>query len=274
MPMIRANHCDFHYLDSGKGPTIVFLHGETHSVELFPAQIAEFEKSYRCIAYDRRGHAKSQVAPYGYSVWNQAHDLRCILDALGLEQVILVAVAMSTTIAVTFALQNPDRLKALVLSSWYELDGFPVLEERRRRHAMSFVDLHLLMYEVMLRKGRSGLEAYLFENYERLMPIFPTDNEPLLRRLIEIFACHEPPHYLQTGEFYTSIPQLTPRLREVRCPVLGLCGDADPSPDNPALMAGMANFSQQWIPGARRFSMMEKPQEYNRVLGGFLDSLK
>jgi hypothetical protein len=35
-------------------------------------------------------------------------------------------------------------------------------------------------------------------------------------------------------------------------------------------MQGVANFRQAWIKGARRFTMMEYPQEFNRLLGEFL----
>jgi 3-oxoadipate enol-lactonase len=270
MPYVRANNCDLYVENTGQGEPIVFLHGQTHNIDLFPAQIAEFSRGYRCVAYERRGHGRSQVAPYGYSVWNQAHDLKGLLDELGLDKVVLVAVAMSTTIAVTFATQFPDRLAGLVLCSWYELDGYPRLEERRKKHLMSFADLHMKMLDVMQKEGRQGLERYLQENYETLLPIFPTNKPDVTRKLVEIFACHPPSHYWQTGEFYTSIPHLIPKLREVKCPVLGICGDQDPSPDQPEKLGGMPNFSQAWIKGARRFTMMESPREFNDVVSKFL----
>jgi pimeloyl-ACP methyl ester carboxylesterase len=59
----------------------------------------------------------------------------------------------------------------------------------------------------------------------------------------------------------------------VRCPILGICGDEDPSPDNPALLARLPNFRQAWIKGARRFTMMEQPQAFNRELDAFLGAL-
>ena len=115
-----------------------------------------------------------------------------------------------------------------------------------------------------------ALEKYLLENYQTILPIFPPDKPETTRRLVEIFSCHQASHYLQTGEFYTSIPNLVPRLKEVQCPVLGICGDEDPSPDRPELLGGMSNFSQAWIRGARRFTMMECPDEFNAVLSKFL----
>ena len=78
--------------------------------------------------YDRRGHGKTEVPLYGYSLWNQTHDLKCLLDLVGIEQSVIAAVAMGTTIDVTFTLQYPDHVRALVLCAWYELDGFPLLE--------------------------------------------------------------------------------------------------------------------------------------------------
>jgi 3-oxoadipate enol-lactonase len=273
MGYFRANNCDFYVEMLGAGSPIVFLHGQTHSIDLFPAQMAEFSKKYKCIAYDRRGHARSQSTPYGYSVWNQAHDLKALLDELGLEKIVLVAVAMSTTIAVTFASQFPERLVGLVLCSWYELDGFPILEQRRKAHRMSFADLHVTMFEIMQRKGRMALEQHILDNYPDILPIFPMDKPEVTKRLVEIFSCHPPSHYLQTGEFYTSIPYLVPKLKEVKCPVLGICGDQDPSPDRPEKLSEMSNFSQAWIAGARRFTMMEYPDQFNGILSKFLAQL-
>lgn len=270
MPIIHANSCDLFYESVGSGEPIVFLHGESLSSRLFDKQLEYFGREYRCITYDRRGHAQSQVHAYGYSVWNQTGDLRRLLDALGIDRATIVAVAMSTPIAVSFALRHPERVKALVLSSWYELDGFPLLEERRQKHQLSFADLHLKFRDVLLETGREGLERFIEENYETLLPILPPDKPLVRRKLIKIFAGHAVEHYAQAGEYYTSIPFLREELRRVTCPVLGICGTDDPSPDRPELLAEMPNFRQEWIPGARRFTMMEYPQLFNDILETFL----
>lgn len=270
MPIVHANSCDLFYESIGSGEPIVFLHGESHSTRLFDKQLEYFGREYQCITYDRRGHAQSQVHAYGYSVWNQTGDLRRLLDALGIGRATIVAVAMSTPIAVSFALRHPERVKALVLSSWYELDGFPLLEERRQRHQLSFADLHLKFRDVLLEEGREELEHFIEENYPTLLPILPPDKPLVRRKLIEIFAGHAVEHYAQAGEYYTSIPFLREELRRITCPVLGICGADDPSPDRPELLAGMTNFRQEWIPGARRFTMMEYPQLFNEILETFL----
>ena len=86
-------------------------------------------------------------------------------------------------IAVTFTLQYPDRVKALVLCSWYELDGFPALESRRKSYQMSFADAHVNMRDIMLERGRVGLEEFLEENHKTLMQIFPPDKLEVRQKL-------------------------------------------------------------------------------------------
>jgi pimeloyl-ACP methyl ester carboxylesterase len=62
---------------------------------------------FRCITYDRRGHGKTELTPYGYSLHNQTLDLTELLDKLQVSRPIIVAVAMATPIAVSFALAFP-----------------------------------------------------------------------------------------------------------------------------------------------------------------------
>src|SRR5262245_19872660 len=98
MPIARVNNCDFHFEITGRGPDVIFIHGEDHSLELFEHQISFFSQRYRCIAYDRRGHGRSELTPYGYSLHNQTLDFASLLDHLQIRQPIIVAVAMATPI--------------------------------------------------------------------------------------------------------------------------------------------------------------------------------
>lgn len=272
MPSARVNQCQIQYVQQGNGPDLVFIHGETHGVELFDDQIPHFSQHFRCLAYDRRGHGESETTPYGYSLWNQTNDLAALLDHLEIRQAVLVAVAMSTPLAVTYALHHPERVRGLVLASWYELDGYPLLEQRRQKHAMSFGDLHLMMRDKLQTVGRQGLEDYLEREYETVLPIFPHD-AAVRRKLVRLFAKHSPGHYVASGEYYTSLPYLVPEVSRLSCPILGVCGDQDPSPDRPELLQHLPNFKETWIAGARRFTMMEFPAAFNQALDEFLSGL-
>ena len=273
MPTARINDCDLYFEVSGNGPNLVFIHGEDHDLHLFDHQVAHFSKRYNCIGYERRGHGRSELTPYGYSLHNQTLDLIGLLDHLDVDHMVIIAVAMATPIATSFALAHPDRVRGLVLASWYELDGYPSMENRRRgKHPTTFGKFHMLEYQTMRDLGSQGLLDLLKREGDALLPILPVEPE-VREQVMRMIASHPPEHFIKAAEYYTSMPNLVPQLAQLKCPILGICGSDDPSPDNPELLGGAARFEQTWIPGARRFSMMESPAGFNAALERFLTAI-
>jgi pimeloyl-ACP methyl ester carboxylesterase len=104
--------------ESGAGPAIVLLHGLTATRRYVVMGSRTLERSgYRVIAYDARGHGRSQRAPqpsaYGYELL--AADLRAVLDAAGVERALLAGASMGAHTAVRFALEHPGRVDALAI---------------------------------------------------------------------------------------------------------------------------------------------------------------
>jgi 3-oxoadipate enol-lactonase len=273
MPTLNANDCDFYYEITGTGPDVVFIHGEDHHLEMFQNQVAHFSNRYRCIAYDRRGHRKSQLTPFGYSLYNQTLDLTGLLDHLRIQRPVLVAFGMGAPIATSFALANPGRVRGLVLAARYELDGYPMMEVHRRgKHPTTFPKFHMQEFEALRDGGPQGLVEFFRKGGDALLPILPANPE-LREQVMHMIASHPPEHFIKAAEFCTSLPNLTDRLKEITCPILGICGTEDPSPDNPGQLAGARNFEQVWIPGSRRFSMLEEPVAFNAALDRFFGAV-
>ncbi len=64
-----------------------------------------------------RGHGESQWSPDGaYTYRDQAGDLAAFVDRLGLGQFILLGTSMGCIIAMTYAIEHGQRLRALVLN--------------------------------------------------------------------------------------------------------------------------------------------------------------
>ncbi len=77
--------------DWGEGPVIVFAASWAMSSEMWAYQVAHFsDAGFRCIAYDRRGHGRSDVPASGYDMDTFADDLAAVIDTLDLHDVILV----------------------------------------------------------------------------------------------------------------------------------------------------------------------------------------
>ena len=62
-----------------------------------PQEIPDLAREYRCLAYNRRGHAKTELTNYGFSLVNQTRDLAELIDRLHIERPVIIAVAFGTT---------------------------------------------------------------------------------------------------------------------------------------------------------------------------------
>ena len=268
MPTIQANGCNFYYELQGEGPDLVFIHGEIHGLEYWEHQIPEFARRHRCFAYNRRGHARTELTNYGFSLVNQTRDLAQLIDQIGIERPVLIAVAFGTTIAANYAIQYPDRLRGLVLVAWSELHDSMQYFDRWKKYNEEAT-------QVLEAGGRDAFIALLRKDAgKRIYRVIPV-NSPVRDKAIQMFASHPLEEYRHGMlEFGSSVPDLVPAFRALELPVLGLCGENDPYPDRPEVLAEMKNFREApSISGAGRFVHWERPDEFNAVVGEFLRKL-
>lgn len=97
--------------------TIVFLHGWPGSHELFEYQFNKLPgMGYRCIGIDQRGFGKSDRPYTGYDYDRLSDDVRCVIEALGLDNVTLLGHSTGGAIAVRYmARHNEYGVSKLVL---------------------------------------------------------------------------------------------------------------------------------------------------------------
>jgi pimeloyl-ACP methyl ester carboxylesterase len=93
MPYIHArDNTQLFYIDAGRGRCVVFV-----ASAWFDSRMWEFQIPYlvrhgcRCVAYDRRGHGRSDISWDGYDYDTLADDLATLLNHLDLQDVTLVA---------------------------------------------------------------------------------------------------------------------------------------------------------------------------------------
>jgi 3-oxoadipate enol-lactonase len=103
---------------TGEGPPIVLLHGLSATKRYVVHRSNVLPRSgFRVVAYDARGHGES-AAPgdpdaYGYS--DLAADLAAVMDEFEVDHAALAGVSMGAHTALRFALDQPDRVSALVV---------------------------------------------------------------------------------------------------------------------------------------------------------------
>jgi len=75
----------------GSGPTLVFTPGWSFSHDIFIRQMEALPARYRCLFYDPRGQGRSTAGLIGNSYTQHGRDLAALLDAFGLDEVVLVS---------------------------------------------------------------------------------------------------------------------------------------------------------------------------------------
>lgn len=94
-PKAAAPKANLRVRDWGQGKPIVFLSGWALPSDFWHYHIADLSgRGFRCIAYDRRGHGRSDDPSTGYNFDTLADDLASVLNGLDLNDVTLVAYSM------------------------------------------------------------------------------------------------------------------------------------------------------------------------------------
>lgn len=89
--------------DWGTGKPIVFIHGWPLSHEMFEYQFTQLtQQGYRCIGIDLRGYGKSDKPWGNYSFDVMADDVKQVLEALEMHDIILVRFSMGGAIALRY----------------------------------------------------------------------------------------------------------------------------------------------------------------------------
>lgn len=107
-----------HYVERGKGPALVLLHGGMGDMASWPAQLAEFGGRFRTIAYSRRySHPnRNRLRVVADPAAADVADLREFLREVGVGRAHLVGTSWGALVALRFAIEAPAQVHSLVLS--------------------------------------------------------------------------------------------------------------------------------------------------------------
>ena len=109
---LDAGGVKIRYIDTGKGETIVLLHGGGSNLESWTSRgvVDNLAKNFRVIAFDARGHGKSDSphdpAAYGRQ---QALDVVRILDALKIERAHIIGFSLGSSTVAQLLTLHPER---------------------------------------------------------------------------------------------------------------------------------------------------------------------
>lgn len=118
--MLHSGDANLFYVDYPApfpgAQTMVFLHGNGEDHRYFSEQIAYFRDRYRLVLMDSRGHGKSEFGSRGLDFSIFSEDLCRLMDFLDIPSAHLLGFSDGGNLALTFALQYPQRVQSLILN--------------------------------------------------------------------------------------------------------------------------------------------------------------
>jgi pimeloyl-ACP methyl ester carboxylesterase len=250
------------YERTGRGPSLVLLHGFFGDTRVWRAQLDAFSDEYDVVAWDTPGCGQSSDPPETFRMPDYARCLRGFLEALRLERPHVLGLSFGSTLALELYRQNPRLPRTLILAAAYAgwAGSLPadVVEQRLRQ---TIPDLDLSADQVVTKYNSPGLlsesarPAVLLENARIMSDFHPTGMKTMVRALAQA--------------------DLRDVLRLIHVPTLLLYGDRDvrsPVSVGRALHAQIPASRLVVIPGVAHVSNVEAPERFNAEVRSFLRS--
>ena len=256
MPHVQLPDCRMHYLERGSGAeALVFVGGFVSSHRWWLPVLERLpEGDYRACAIDLRGTGESDDIATGHTMAQYAEDLHRFTESLGLERYTLVAHSLGGGIALQYALEHQDRLKALVLHDPLAASG-----TRLDQGVTDWINAQC--------RNPEGIRAIILGGFARL-----PDDARYVDQLVEDGVRWGEPIYLGTMAEMARF-NVTPRLGEIAVPTLVAWGDRDtviPFAAIVELFTGIPGCGLEVWHGVGHNALIEIPDRFVETLTAFI----
>ncbi len=253
---------EMHYLEQGKGPAVVLLHGGgpgANGYSNFKRNIAPLaDAGFRVLVPDMIGFGwSSKPDDIDYPLDLFVRTLFEFLESVGVKRCTLAGNSLGGAISIKASLERPGLVEKLVMM------GTSGIESSETYIAMPGI--------------RAMVAQFVGPGFDR----------PCLRELLEMLAfdpkvvdddlLEERWNVLQTQPKAVLarmvIPDLSPRLIDIRCPVLGFWGTEDhfcPVSGANKILAAVGDCRMVLLAHCGHWAMLEYPDVFNRYVVDFL----
>ena len=268
---LPVNDAELHYLATGSGPAIVFVHGGLADYREWLPVMEQLKGRYTAIAYSRRHADPNRDNPVSprHSPITEADDLAALIGALDAGPVHVAGVSYGASTSLFLALRHPELVRSLSLVepplvSWLpQIDGGqPVLDDFNAR----LVDPVRAAFLAGDREAAFATTLRYFAGPDAMEQI-PIEVLDSLRANLRDWEA-----MFRSSELLPDIPRES--LRRLDLPVLMLSGAA--SYELGQLVDGEL---ERTIPGVRRVvvadgthdACIEQPAVCATAIGAFID---
>ena len=240
------------YHTAGRGDvTLLFVHGWCCNSGYWREQVPVFEKKYKVVTMDLAGHGKSGHSRKIYSVDSYGQDVSAVMEDLDAKKVIVIGHSMGGEIVVEATRLESNRVIGIIGA-----DSLHNVEE----------DIN----EADVKKTSDGIDKD-FKQWMRnfVGEMIGKDMRPELKKeIIDGMSSAQPDRAINTFEQYVDKlrdRKIAKEFQEIKVPVR--CVNADLWPMNiEGNRKYMKSFDVKIMKGAGHFVMLERPEEFNKLL--------
>lgn len=254
-----------YYIDTGVRPgfPVVLIHGMTFDHRMWIPQIELFRRYHRVIAYDLRGHGKSEVGDGQYTYSRFVDDLTGLLDFLEVESAVLCGLSMGGAIAIRACVYHPERVRALVAC---DTTCGPDADDSKKQRELAIKAIK-----------KEGLGPFAGDFLKKVFaPSSFETNKEVIEEIRKTIVSSSPLGICGALLAQAARTDLCAGLSGIAVPTLFVVGAVD-ALTPPGVMEKM----REQVPGARmaiipsagHVSNLENVGEFNRVVGDFLEEL-
>ncbi|WP_278352445.1 alpha/beta fold hydrolase [Chryseobacterium gleum] len=245
---ISSDGQKIHYKESGNGnTTLIFIHGWLGNTEWWEGQKEYLKNQYHIVLMDLAGHGKSDSSRKEWTSARYADDIKAVADAVHSREIILVGHSMSGAYVLEASLQIPA-VKAIIL-----IDTLKNLDE-------SFTKQQA---EEVLSQYRKDFK-YTVENF---LPqfLFAEGTPPDVKERVQREFLQNEPELAINALWPLYKTDFKTIAKQIQVPVIAINSDASPThlENNQKYLK---NYDYVTIEGVGHYPMLEKPEEFNRIL--------
>ena len=236
---------------------LVLIHGHPFDHTMWTPQIEAFSPARRVIAPDLRGYGPSPSPSTVTRFSDFTTDIEALLDELKVETFVLAGLSMGGQIAMDCYGRFGERVRGLVLADTFPSADTP--EAARVREATA---------DRLLREGMRG---YADEVLERM--VAPSADPRVKAHVHRMMTATDPGSAAAALRARAQRPDYRDLLTRVTVPALVVVGADDtytPVSDAEAMHAALPDSTLRVIEGAAHLPNLERPEEFNEMLGEFL----
>jgi pimeloyl-ACP methyl ester carboxylesterase len=231
----------------GGRPALVLIHGWSCNSTYWAAQVATLSERFRVITLDLGGHGQASTGRASWTMDSFGRDVSAVVDAAGLEQVVLVGHSMGGNVAVAAALHLGKQVQGMIWVDTYKRLGAPRSPEEIQQ---------------VLAPFRADFQKTT-EAYVRGM--FPAGaDKTLVRRVAKDMAASPPSIAVAALEASLIFGRtITQTLEGVEARIIAINADEPPT-DVPSMRRhGVEVVTMR---GVGHFPMMEAAERFNSLL--------